>query len=110
MKMCKGNLRIQEKLKKLLAAFLAVFMMSSYISLYANISQAEQSNGQPVVGDWLSHVRSYGSKFSYSMNEANHNVMQKQEKYLFYDTSGTYLNLTCIRTGGPHANLYEVVD
>lgn len=110
MKMCKGKLRIQESLKKLLAAILALFMMSSYVSLYANVSKAETTNEPSIVTNWLSFVRSYGSKFSYFMNESNHYLMQNQEKYLFYDTTGRYMNLTCIRTGNSHANIYKVVD
>ena len=93
---------------KILASVLALFMMLSYVGLYANVSNAK------TVEHWMDRVFVFDSGYAYPMNEydtVNHTDMTKGgTKFLFYDTTGEYENLTCIRTGASHAETYEEVD
>ena len=104
MEMFRGK-SVTEKLKKLLAIVLTLVMMSSYVSLFSNVSKAATiaATGD-VLTSWKNYDLAYTSGIGYKMNEMdkNHKIMQPQQKYLFKDASGNYENLACVRTGYGH--------
>ena len=112
MEMFRGK-SLTEKLKKLLATILTLVMMSSYASMFSNVSKAATiaATGD-VLASWKNYDLAYKSGIGYKMNEAdkNHKKMQEQQKYLFKDASGTYENLACVRTGYGHDTKYREVD
>ena len=103
----KGKFVMFEKMKKFLATILALLMMSSYMSLFANVSEAARIKD---VSNFKSRVYSYPSGYSYRMNEFDKKNMGLLEKWLFWDSLGVFQNLTCIRTGTGHASNYKEVD
>ena len=97
--------------KKLFAIVLSFFMMSSYVSVFTNISNAADLN------NWWTYNRRYNGYIQCDRYNAgvwyDKNISQNQ-RYLFRDTdpdaSSRLKDLYCIRSGDAQDSQYIPID